>query len=111
MPLAKWKHNINYPCSSKTSTSRRDKDTSIFGCSFSVSLHKVYQDQFGHRLLLLITRIFKPLLLKIYTLQSHGSRMGGGKGNIDHYVTPVKAGQVIFEVGGKIEFFEVFNYS
>ncbi|CAK9827223.1 39S ribosomal protein L16, mitochondrial [Anthophora retusa] len=36
-----------------------------------------------------------------------GSRMGRGKGSIDHYVTPVKAGQVIIEVGGKIEYFEV----
>ena len=30
--------------------------------------------------------------------------MGGGKGAIDHYVTPVKAGRVIVEVGGKCEF-------
>ncbi|KOC66461.1 39S ribosomal protein L16, mitochondrial [Habropoda laboriosa] len=41
------------------------------------------------------------------TKKSAGSRMGRGKGSIDHYVTPVKAGQVIVEVGGKIEFFEV----
>ena len=41
------------------------------------------------------------------TKKSQGSRMGGGKGNIDHYATPVRAGQVIFEIGGKIEFFEV----
>lgn len=33
--------------------------------------------------------------------------MGGGKGAIDHYVTPVKAGRVIIEVGGHCEFFEV----
>lgn len=33
--------------------------------------------------------------------------MGGGKGSIDHYVTPVKAGRVIIEVGGYCEFFEV----
>ncbi|XP_003704196.2 large ribosomal subunit protein uL16m isoform X1 [Megachile rotundata] len=41
------------------------------------------------------------------TKKSPGSRMGAGKGAIDHYVTPVKAGQIIFEVGGNIEFFEV----
>lgn len=34
--------------------------------------------------------------------------MGGGKGKIDHYVTPVKARQVIFEVGGRIEFSRVY---
>lgn len=34
--------------------------------------------------------------------------MGGGKGSIDHYVTPIKAGRVIIEVGGHCEFFEVF---
>lgn len=33
--------------------------------------------------------------------------MGGGKGAIDHYVTPVKAERVIFEVAGECEFFEV----
>jgi hypothetical protein len=33
--------------------------------------------------------------------------MGGGKGPIDHYVTPVKAGRVIIEMGGKCEFVEV----
>ena len=31
-----------------------------------------------------------------------GKRMGGGKGNIKSYVTPVKAGRVIIEVGGKV---------
>lgn len=44
---------------------------------------------------------------KPITKKSPGSRMGAGKGNIDQWVTPVKAGQVIFEVGGNIEFFEV----
>lgn len=32
--------------------------------------------------------------------------MGGGKGAIDHYVTPIKAGRVIIEVGGHCEYFE-----
>ena len=41
------------------------------------------------------------------TKKSQGVRMGSGKGAIDHYVTPVKAGQVIVEVGGLIEYFEV----
>jgi large subunit ribosomal protein L16 len=34
-------------------------------------------------------------------------RMGGGKGNIHHYTTPVKAGRIILEIGGKCEYFEV----
>ncbi|XP_017766647.1 PREDICTED: 39S ribosomal protein L16, mitochondrial isoform X2 [Eufriesea mexicana] len=41
------------------------------------------------------------------TKKSQGVRMGAGKGSIDHYVTPVKSGQVIIEVGGNIEYFEV----
>lgn len=41
------------------------------------------------------------------TKKGQGQRMGGGKGAIDHYVTPVKAGRVIIEVGGTIEFQEV----
>lgn len=36
--------------------------------------------------------------------------MGGGKGAIDHYVTPIKAGRVIVEVGGKCEFEQVFPF-
>lgn len=41
------------------------------------------------------------------TKKGQGQRMGGGKGAIDHYVTPVKAGRVILEVGGTCEFQEV----
>ncbi|KAL6261832.1 hypothetical protein P5V15_007075 [Pogonomyrmex californicus] len=41
------------------------------------------------------------------TKRGLGHRMGGGKGSIDHYVTPVKAGRVIIEIGGHCEFFEV----
>ena len=36
--------------------------------------------------------------------------MGGGKGAIDHYVTPIKAGRVIVEVGGNCEFEQVFPF-
>ncbi len=41
------------------------------------------------------------------TKKGQGQRMGGGKGAIDHYVTPIKAGRVIIEVGGTCEFEEV----
>jgi len=37
-----------------------------------------------------------------------GHKMGGGKGSVDHYVTPVKAGRIIIEVAGECEFSEVF---
>lgn len=39
--------------------------------------------------------------------KSQGTRMGGGKGSINHYVTPVKAGRIILEVGGKLQYEEV----
>lgn len=45
---------------------------------------------------------YKPI-----TRKGLGQRMGGGKGAIDHYVTPVKCGQLIVEVGGRIELGEV----
>lgn len=32
--------------------------------------------------------------------------MGGGKGNIDRYVTPIRADRVVIELGGFIEFAE-----
>lgn len=43
------------------------------------------------------------------TKKPTGHRMGGGKGSVDHYVTPIKAGRVIVEVGGNCEYFEVKN--
>lgn len=44
------------------------------------------------------------------TKKGLGQRMGGGKGSIDHYVTPVKKGRIIFEIGGKGSYEEVFPY-
>lgn len=44
---------------------------------------------------------------KPITRKGLGQRMGGGKGAIDHYVTPVRYGRLIVEVGGKIELGEV----
>lgn len=41
------------------------------------------------------------------TKKGQGQRMGGGKGAIDHYVTPIRAGRVIVEMGGRCEFDEV----
>lgn len=41
------------------------------------------------------------------TKKGQGQRMGGGKGAIDHYVTPVKTGRIILELAGKCEFQEV----
>ncbi|XP_029354564.1 large ribosomal subunit protein uL16m [Echeneis naucrates] len=45
---------------------------------------------------------YKPI-----TRKGLGQRMGGGKGAIDHYVTPVCYGRFIVEVGGKVELGEV----
>ncbi|NXX83805.1 RM16 protein, partial [Urocolius indicus] len=45
---------------------------------------------------------FKPL-----TRKSLGHRMGGGKGPIDRWVTPVKSGRLLLELGGRCEFEEV----
>lgn len=46
----------------------------------------------------------------MFFLQSIGKRMGGGKGSVHHYATPVKAGRIIIEVGGKVEFEEVYPF-
>ncbi|XP_050972955.1 39S ribosomal protein L16, mitochondrial [Labeo rohita] len=45
---------------------------------------------------------YKPV-----TRKGLGQRMGGGKGAIDHYVTPVKCGRLVVEVGGRVELGEV----
>lgn len=36
-----------------------------------------------------------------------GVRLGGGKGAIDHYATPIRPGRVIMEIAGKCDFVEV----
>ncbi|XP_069484998.1 large ribosomal subunit protein uL16m [Ambystoma mexicanum] len=49
-----------------------------------------------------VTAPYKPV-----TRKGLGQRMGGGKGAVDHYVTPVKCGQLVLELGGFCEFGEV----
>ena len=49
-----------------------------------------------------VDAVWKPI-----TKRGQGKRMGGGKGSIDHYVTPVRAGRVIVELAGACEFGEV----
>ena len=39
---------------------------------------------------------------KPVTIHGQGKKLGGGKGEIDHYVTPVKRGRIIVEVGGTL---------
>lgn len=41
------------------------------------------------------------------TRKTQGSRMGGGKGSIHHYVTPVRPNRVIVELAGKCDYEEV----
>ncbi|XP_059617177.1 large ribosomal subunit protein uL16m [Phlebotomus argentipes] len=43
------------------------------------------------------------------TKKGQGQRMGGGKGPIDHYVSPIKEGRVIVELGGHLEFPEAYK--
>ena len=45
---------------------------------------------------------YKPI-----TSHGMGKKMGGGKGSVKHYVTPVKAGRVIMEVCGQVYWEEV----
>lgn len=39
---------------------------------------------------------------KPITRHGQGKKLGGGKGAIDHYVTPVKSGRIIVEIGGYV---------
>ncbi|MFH4978987.1 hypothetical protein AB6A40_005696 [Gnathostoma spinigerum] len=47
-----------------------------------------------------IWRVPPPWLPR--TKKAQGTRLGGGKGSIHHYVTPVRARRIILEVGGYI---------
>lgn len=46
---------------------------------------------------------------KPVTKKGTGKRMGKGKSSISHYVTPVKAGRILLEVGGEIEYKQVYK--
>ncbi|XP_037093520.1 39S ribosomal protein L16, mitochondrial-like [Pollicipes pollicipes] len=48
-----------------------------------------------------VDAVWKPV-----TKRGQGKRMGGGKGAIDHYVSPVRAGRVIVELAGACDFEE-----
>ncbi|NXK87655.1 RM16 protein, partial [Formicarius rufipectus] len=48
-----------------------------------------------------------PAPSKPVTRKSLGHRMGGGKGPVDHYVTPVRSGRLLVELGGRCHFEEV----
>lgn len=41
------------------------------------------------------------------TKHGQGKKLGGGVGGIDHYITPVKRGRMIIEVGGHVEYQKV----
>jgi large subunit ribosomal protein L16 len=40
---------------------------------------------------------------KPVTMRAAETRMGSGKGNVDHYVAPVRPGRIMFEVAGVSE--------
>lgn len=44
---------------------------------------------------------------KAISKKATGARMGGGKGNVHHFATPVKKGRIVVEIGGQCEFDEV----
>ena len=52
-----------------------------------------------------IWRVDAPWLPR--TKKAQGTRLGGGKGSIAKYVTPVRANRIILEVGGFITEVEV----
>lgn len=37
---------------------------------------------------------------KAVTMRAAETRMGSGKGNVDHYVAPVRPGRIMFEIAG-----------
>ncbi|CAH8825602.1 unnamed protein product [Trichobilharzia szidati] len=46
---------------------------------------------------------------KPITRRSQGKRKGGGKANIHHYVTPVKAERIVVELGGYLDWREAYR--
>lgn len=50
------------------------------------------------------------IIINFFSSQPIGFTLGGGKGSIHHYVTPVSAGRMIIELGGHAEYNEVHFY-
>lgn len=46
---------------------------------------------------------------KPITRHGQGKKLGGGKGGISHYVTPVKRGRIIIEVGGTLPYESLYR--
>uniref|UniRef100_A0AC34GPW0 Large ribosomal subunit protein uL16m n=1 Tax=Panagrolaimus sp. ES5 TaxID=591445 RepID=A0AC34GPW0_9BILA len=72
---------------------------------------KYLQDRINKNLLpkqFAIWRVDAPWLPR--TKKAQGTKLGGGKGSISHYVTPVRANRIILEVGGHITEFEARAY-
>lgn len=65
----------------------------------------VVNRKMDERRMFAVWRIDSPW--KPITKKGIGHRMGKGKGNIDHYTVPIKAGRIILEMGGKCELKEV----
>ncbi|ETN77238.1 hypothetical protein RB195_011100 [Necator americanus] len=75
----------------------------ISGGFISAEDFKFVQERVNKNLLdkqFAIWRVDAPWLPR--TKKAQGTRLGGGKGSIHHYVTPVKAKRIILEVGGHI---------
>ncbi|CAI4221083.1 unnamed protein product [Auanema sp. JU1783] len=72
---------------------------------------KFIQDRINKNLLhkqFAVWRVDAPWLPR--TKKAQGSRLGGGKGSIQKYVTPVRANRIILEVGGYITEIEAKAY-
>jgi len=52
-----------------------------------------------------VWRVDSPWLPR--TKKTQSTKLGGGKGRLSKYVTPVRAGRIIVEVGGYITEYEV----
>ena len=63
------------------------------------------QNYIDPRRMFAIWRVDAPW--KSHTKKGIGKRMGGGRGNISFYTSPVKAKRAIIEVGGKCSYEEV----
>ncbi|CAI5444680.1 unnamed protein product [Caenorhabditis angaria] len=75
----------------------------ISGGFISSDDFKFIQDRINKNLIdnqFAVWRVDAPWLPR--TKKAQGTRLGGGKGSIQKYVTPVKANRIILEVGGYI---------
>ena len=75
--------------------------------SYQICEHRYDSTSFCQNLSLMIWKSIHIPYFQPVTAHGQGKKLGGGKGSVQYYTTPVRAGRVILELGGNVYWEEV----